>query len=171
MPTLRGTRVELRPVERDDADALRRIHVTPEVAAWWGRPDETFPFDDDPRTTSFSIFCDGAVVGLIQLSEELDPDYRYAWIDLYVDPAHHRRGIGIDAVRTAIQHLTEDRGHHRVTIDPASDNLPAIRCYEEAGFRPVGITRSSWRDTATGQWRDSLLMELVVAPPGAAASA
>jgi len=74
-------------------------------------------------------------------------------------------------VRTAIRHLTEDRGHHRVTIDPASDNLPAIRCYEEAGFRPVGITRSSWRDTATGQWRDSLLMELVVAPPGAAASA
>ena len=105
------------------------------------------------------------MAGLIQLSEEPDPDYRHAWIDIYVDPARHRQGIGLDALRTALRHLIEDRGHHRVTIDRAADNHPAIACYERAGFRPVGVTRSSWRDTLTGRWRDSLFMELVVEPP------
>jgi len=59
-------------------------------------------------------------------------------------------------------HLVVERGHHRVTIDPAADNHPAIRAYEKAGFRPVGVMRAAWRDFATGEWRDTLFMELVV---------
>lgn len=48
-----------------------------------------------------------------------------------------------------------------MTIDAAADNTPAIRCYEKAGFRRVGVMRAAWRDGWTGIWRDTLFMELV----------
>jgi hypothetical protein len=43
--------------------------------------------------------ADGRILGLIQFSEESDPDYRHASIDIYVDPAVHRQGIATDAIR------------------------------------------------------------------------
>jgi aminoglycoside 6'-N-acetyltransferase len=52
-----------------------------------------------------------------------------------------------------------DRGHHRLTIDPAVDNAAAVRCYTKAGFRPVGVLRQYERDGATGEWHDGLLMD------------
>ena len=45
-----------------------------------------------------------------------------------------------------VLHLVRDRGHHRLTIDPAAENAAAIRCYERAGFRRVGVMREYWRD-------------------------
>jgi aminoglycoside 6'-N-acetyltransferase len=161
---LPGDEITLRPIERGDAGALRTILATPEVAAWWGREDEGFPFDDEPNAVRFSILVAGEVAGLIQYVEETTPDYRHAGIDLYLAPTHHNRGLGTDAVATLARHLIEDRGHHRLTIDPAADNAAAIRCYEKVGFRPVGVMRSAWRDPE-GRWRDALFMELVRPAP------
>ncbi|HEX8759326.1 MAG TPA: hypothetical protein VF734_04960 [Pseudonocardiaceae bacterium] len=39
------------------------------------------------------------------------------------------------------RHLVRDRSHHRLVIDPAADNEPAIRCYSAVGFRSVGVLR------------------------------
>ena len=44
-------------------------------------------------------------------------------------------------MRTLGRHLIEDRGHHRLVIDPAVDNAAAIRCYAKVGFRTVGVMR------------------------------
>jgi aminoglycoside 6'-N-acetyltransferase len=159
---VRGERIELTPLAPADAAALLEIHLAPEVAAWWGPPEEGFPFDE-PESTRFTIRVQGEVGGLIQFGEETEPEYRHAWIDLFVDPRRHGRGIGTEAIGLVVEHLTAQLGHHRITIDPAAHNAAAIRCYEKAGFRTVGITRSSWRDPE-GRWRDSLLMELVAGP-------
>ena len=102
------------------------------------------------------------MAGMIQYGEEPEPDYRHAWVDIFVDPARGRSGIGTDAIRALVRHLTADRGHHRITIDPALDNVAAIGCYEKAGFRCVGTMEAAERDAGTGRWRDVLLMELVV---------
>ena len=67
--------------------------------------------------------------------------YRHANMDIFLDPAVHGRGVGTDAVRTLTRHLVRDRGHHRLVIDPAADNVAAIRCYAKVGFRPVGVMR------------------------------
>lgn len=151
----------LRPLAAVDAAELRRIHCTPEVARWWDLPDADFPWDE-PESERWTIEVDGAVVGLIQCWEETEPRYRHAGIDLFLDPARHGRGLGTVAVARLVRHLIDDRGHHRITIDPAVDNEAAIRAYAKAGFRTVGVMRRSERDIAGGGWHDSLLMELVV---------
>jgi aminoglycoside 6'-N-acetyltransferase len=150
----------LRPLAEDDAAELRRILETPEVARWWDVPHEDFPWDE-PESTRLTIEVDGAVAGLIQFSEELDAKYRHAAIDLFLDPALHGRGLGTEALRRVVRHLIEDRGHHRITIDPAAANVAAIRSYEKVGFRRVGVMRAYERDVGGGGWHDGLLMELV----------
>jgi aminoglycoside 6'-N-acetyltransferase len=150
----------LRPLAEGDEDELRRIHATPEVARWWDLPDSDFPWDE-PESTRLTIEVDGSVAGLIQFSEELEPKYRHAGIDLFLDPALHGRGVGTEAVRRVVRHLIDDRGHHRITIDPATANVAAIRAYEKAGFRRVGIMRRSERDSDGRGWHDALLMELL----------
>ena len=161
---LRGRTVTLRLAEEADVADLVRIRSTPEVRSRWRGDDlaaETRESIAAEDTEFYVIELDGRVAGAIQWSAEDDPDYRHASIDIYVDPAIHGRGTGTDAVRTLATHLIDDQGFHRLVIDPAADNAPAIRCYTKVGFRPVGIMRQYERGT-TG-WHDGLLMDLLAA--------
>jgi aminoglycoside 6'-N-acetyltransferase len=155
------TGLVLRPLVPGDAAELLRILQTPEVARWWDAPDPGFPLTDDPESTRLTIVCDNAVTGLTQYWEETEPKYRHAAIDIFLDPALHGRGLGTEAVRRVADLLFDERGHHRITIDPAVANAQAIRAYTKAGFRPVGTLRQYERDTGGDAWHDGLLMELL----------
>ena len=126
-----------------------------------GCPGRRLPARRRPRRDPLRDPRGRRLVGLVQYGEEDEPDFRHAWIDVFVTTERHGRGLGTDAVRTLARHLIEERGHHRVTIDPAADNAAAVRSYEKAGFRAVGVMRKAWRDPE-GVWRDALLMEIVV---------
>ena len=152
--------LRLRPLAQADAEELRRIHSTPEVARWWDLPDEEFPWDE-PQSTRLVIEVDGTVAGLVQFYEELEPKYRHAGIDLFLDPVLHGRGIGSEVVRRVVVRLIDEYRHHRITIDPATENVAAIRAYEKVGFRRVGVMRDSERDSDGSGWHDSLMMELL----------
>ena len=152
----------LRPLAPGDEVELRRILGEPAVARWWDAPEDDFPWEDDPETERLVIEVDGAVGGMIQFYEEPDPKYRHASIDLFLDPALHGRGLGTEAVRRVVRLLLDERGHHRITIDPAAANAAAIRAYEKVGFQPVGVMRRYERDVGGHGWHDGLLMELVV---------
>jgi aminoglycoside 6'-N-acetyltransferase len=151
----------LRPLAQGDEPELLRIHSTPEVVRWWDAPSEGFPWTDEPEATRLTIEVDGRVAGLVQFHEELEPKYRHAAIDIFLDPAVHGRGVGTEAVRRIARHLIEERGHHRITIDPAAANTAAIRAYEKVGFKPVGVMRRYERDVGGDGWHDGLLMELL----------
>ncbi len=151
----------LRPLAKGDEAELLRIHTTPEVALWWDVPDQGFPWSDEPESTRMTIEVDGAIAGMIQFSEEQTPKYRHATIDLFLDPALHGQGLGTEAVRRVVRQLIEERGHHRITIDPCTENVAAVRSYEKVGFRPVGVMRRYERRAGQEQWRDGLLMELL----------
>jgi aminoglycoside 6'-N-acetyltransferase len=133
------------------------------VAQWWGTeggPRSVAELYDGDLATRLAIEVDGAVVGFIQFEEEDDADYRHAGIDMFVGTAHQGRGIGSDALRTLARHLFEERGHHRLTIDPAAGNARAIAVYSRVGFRPVGIMRLYERGM-DGTWHDGLLMDML----------
>lgn len=162
-PTLTDGDLILRPAD-GDFEALLAILTDPTVARWWGhydmervRKDYGDPEDESVR---YIIEVGGEVAGLIQYSEETDPDYRHAGIDIALVEAFQGKGVGPRAIRRVIAHLIDDLGHHRVTIDPAAANRNAIRAYETVGFKPVGIMRNYERG-ADGAWHDGLLMDLL----------
>ena len=155
--TLEGSIVTLRPVQAEDLPALLAILDEPEVARWWRRSE--WERVDERDAVTFAILADGAVAGCIQSTEETDPDYFSAAVDIFVGTAAQGRGIGPDAMRTLVAWLVDVRGHHRLTVDPAAENARAIHVYESLGFRPVGILRRYER-VEDGVWRDALLLEL-----------
>jgi aminoglycoside 6'-N-acetyltransferase len=59
-----------------------------------------------------------------------------------------------------IDHFAE-RGHHRFTIDPSTENERAIRAYEKTGFKPIGVARRC-EQLREGEWTDGLMMDLLV---------
>jgi len=162
--TLHGQLVRLRPAAMTDAARLTEILAHPDVEAWWGPHDLTAVqakvSGQDDGSVPFAIEADGEIIGLIQYSEENEPNYRHAGIDVFLHPDWHGRGLGADALRTLARFLFEERGHHRITIDPAAHNERAIRSYQRVGFRPVGVLRQYERGP-DGDWHDGLLMDLL----------
>ncbi|MDY7099712.1 MAG: GNAT family protein [Actinomycetota bacterium] len=149
---------------------MAAIRRTPEVRARWHGDDieaellENLDDEDLEVLVVETLGGDGGageVIGSIQWYEEADDDYRHAGMDLYLDPSAHGRGHGSDAVATLARHLIETVGHHRLVIDPAADNVAAIRCYEKVGFKPVGVMRRYERDAEGDGWHDGLLMDLL----------
>jgi aminoglycoside 6'-N-acetyltransferase len=160
---LRGERVSLRPLEARDAPALGRIAAEPEVARWWlGLTERDILEKADPGEDAlvFAVELDGEVIGLAQAGEEADPDYRHASIDIFLGTAWHGQRFGTDAIRTLARWLFAERGHHRITIDPALANERAIRTYERVGFKRVGVMRRYERGR-DGEWHDGLLLDLL----------
>jgi aminoglycoside 6'-N-acetyltransferase len=185
LPILRGPRVALRPTTRRDILTLAAILLDPEVARWWPRYDaarvraelvaapgrDVWAIEVDPRVLSGSgrdpataVTSDDAgppaVVGAIHAWEQDDPGYRHAGIDLFLATAAQRRGLGPDAIRLVAAWLVDVRGHHRLTIDPAADNVAAVRAYRKVGFEPVGRLRAYERGL-NGEWHDAVLMEML----------
>jgi aminoglycoside 6'-N-acetyltransferase len=155
LPTLRTERLVLRPATESDLDALVALVTASE---WWGTGADR----DDVLLdgNAFVIEVEGEMAGWLGINEEREPEYRFAALDIILAPEYQDRGLGPEALRTAIDWLIEKRGHHRFTIDPAADNARAIAAYEKVGFRRVGIMRKCERGR-DGTWHDGLLMDLL----------
>jgi aminoglycoside 6'-N-acetyltransferase len=134
----------------------------PGVREWWGPLDDLRHTTDGLRNdgAAFAIEVDAALAGWLGYNEQTDPDYRHASLDIFLAPEYQDRGLGRAALRLAARWLFEQRGHHRLTIDPACENERAIRTYMAVGFRPVGTMRRYERG-ADGRWHDNLLMDLL----------
>jgi aminoglycoside 6'-N-acetyltransferase len=114
----------------------------------------------DDQSALLVVEDSGRIAGGIQYHEEQDPMYRHAGIDIYLSAAFQGRGTGRLAIALLAGWLFTERGHHRITIDPAAANEQAIRCYTAAGFRPVGVMRQYERGP-DGGFHDGLLMDLL----------
>jgi aminoglycoside 6'-N-acetyltransferase len=164
-PELTGNGVVLVPLRPEYIDRLAELIAEPSVARWWSDPPTWVQkrlIESDPEALGFAILAlpDRVVIGYIQAWENADPEFRHAGLDLYLGTASQGRGHGPDAIRTAIRWLIEERGHHRITIDPALANEHAIRAYEKVGFRRIGVLRE-YQLHGDGRWHDGLLMDLL----------
>jgi aminoglycoside 6'-N-acetyltransferase len=163
-PVLAGRRVRIRPGRPGDAPRLRAILAEPSVSWWWGEPDPVTVIEEDLRGGGSAVLLvvelDGQVAGGISYDEENDPMYRHARIDIYLGSRFQGHSAGAEAVGLLARFLFEQRGHHRITIDPAAANRQAIRSYAKVGFRPVGVMRQYERG-GDGHFHDGLLMDLL----------
>jgi aminoglycoside 6'-N-acetyltransferase len=163
-PPLQGDRLELRPLVEADLPAVETMLAEPDVARWWGRHDEAQirrDLIDDPEWAVLAIEVDGAFAGIVAYGEEDDPMYRSASVDITLADGFRGRGLGPEAIVVLARWLHGERGHHRLTIDPAAENAMAISAYESVGFKRVGVMRRYERG-ADGNLRDGLLMDLLL---------
>lgn len=156
--------MRLRPATPADVAVLAAIRATPQVRERWRGEDFEAEVAESLSEDGLHVLAiergDDGVVGAIQWAAEEDPEYHHASVDMFLHPSVHGRGLGTDAARTLCRYLVEVEGIHRLTIDPAADNVAAIRCYEKVGFRRVGVMRQYER-AADGTWHDGLLMDLL----------
>lgn len=160
-PALHGERLTLRPAVEADVPALLELLAEEEVRAWWGVYDAPRVRRELAEIATWAIEVDGVVGGWLHTNEEREPSYPSVAFDVLVGKRLRGGGYGREALRVAIGWFAQVHGHHRFTIDPAAENLRAIRAYEAIGFRRVGVLRRYER-APDGLWRDGLLMELVL---------
>lgn len=157
LATLSDGDLVLRPSRPADAATLLDLLLEPAVHAWWG--DNDLESVTDEIVGAWTLEIAGAIAGLLECHEETEPMYPEVAFDIMLGTRWHGHGYGRRALRLAIDYFI-DRGYHRFSIDPAAANEPAIRCYAAVGFQPVGILRRAER-APSGEWRDSLLMDLL----------
>ena len=163
--TLDSERFLLRPIVAQDAEPLAAILGEPGVRRWWtnfdlARVERELVHHDDDDETYYLIEIAGEVAGAIDCHEENEPDFRHAGIDLFLGERWQGQGYGPEAIRAVARMLIDVRGHHRLVIDPAADNVNAIAAYARVGFQPVGVMRNYTR-SENGDWIDGLLMDLL----------
>lgn len=145
--------VELRPMRVDDVDLLRRWDDDPDVAAalggrgadWYDWPAELVR--DLPWRELLIAEEKGRPIGFVQLIDAREEESHYwadvkpgTWaLDIWIgSPRDRGRGLGAQAVRTAVARIFENTSASAVVIDPQVGNRRAIAFYERLGFERVG---------------------------------
>ena len=171
---LRGAKVVLRAVERDDV----------EVLAGWAQDYDTWPqvtdkpyvpktvadtlraFDaegsEDYRATGkhvpFAITAADQLVGGVALWD-IDLHNRCGHLGISLGPDFRGLGYGSDACRVLLRYAFVDRGLHRVQLEVLADNTTALTSYRAVGFVEEGRMReSAW---VTGAFVDEVYMSVL----------
>jgi aminoglycoside 6'-N-acetyltransferase len=151
---MRSTCYTFRPMQAADLQLVRRWLAAPQVARWWGDPDEQYALvSEDLRHPSMAQF--------IVASD----DRPFAYLQCYDPTAWPNNGFGAqpDGARGIDQFIGEpdmiDCGHGsalirdftdgllaagtpRVVTDPDPENARAIRSYEKAGFHKARLVET-----------------------------
>jgi RimJ/RimL family protein N-acetyltransferase len=154
------SRIKFEKVTEADLPMLVEWHRHPHVAEWWGAcgsvdeaREEYLPRAEDASAAiPYIAYLDGEAIGFAQSyvamaagdgwwTEERDPGVR--GIDQFLaDERRLGQGLGTRMVREFVEFLFRDLSVTRIQADPAPGNARAIRCYEKAGFRRVGIVET-----------------------------
>ncbi|MCL4078678.1 N-acetyltransferase family protein [Coriobacteriia bacterium Es71-Z0120] len=161
--------MRIRPATPDDAAAIAAIynHAVENTTATF----DTEPVTAESRKTWLAargpehpvvVAEDGeAVVGWAALSPWSDRcAYRSSVeMSVYVDPQHHRRGIG----RALAEHLigvAPSLGVHAILARICTENAPSLAMVEKLGFEPCGVQREVGRKF--DRWLDVAVYELLL---------
>mgnify|MGYP003851773773 FL=1 len=157
---IEGETVDLRPIEREDADFLRELSHHPRVRGYAG-PDapesgeahESALLDRIARDDAVELLvCDGdEPVGDVSLAPI---DDRRGWANLgyAVHPDHQGEGYATEAARLIVDHGFAALGLHRVSATIHAGNEASKRVAEKLGFTHEGTKRDD--DFLDGEYVD-----------------
>ena len=151
------TEITLKPFEQNDFARLIGWIRSPEFLLQWAGSIFAYPLDkaqllvylkgsqDNPPTRKIykaTQLQSNAVVGHIELND-IDPRHKSATVcRVLVGEAHLRsKGIGSQMVRKLLEIGFDQLGLHRIDLVVFDFNIPAIKCYERAGFLKEGHFR------------------------------
>ena len=169
---LRGEKVRLRPIEREDLPRFVRWFGDPEVRRhlsfylppslaqeerWFERLQERLARNEDLVLAIETL--EGGHIGNIGL-HRINWKDRNAELGIAIgEKEYWDQGYGTDAIRTLLRVAFEEMNLHRVQLRVDVDNLRGIRCYEKCGFRREGTLRDMvFRE---GAYRDQLIMSIL----------
>lgn len=118
----------------------------------------------DPDKRNYFICVNDKPIGVASITRDfpalLKQDGHTAWLGICIgDPEWRSRGIG-KTVMALYEAECRKLGYQRIELGVFSHNAGAIRLYEKAGFREIGIIPHF--TYSQGEWRDDIRMEKII---------
>lgn len=165
---LRGPRVRLRPLERDDLPRYAELYSDLEVNLSYGglgvseslsklqRRYDAGEFDATDRRLHLVVEAEGEVIGQVSLENEENLPSRTAMFGILVGARHLGRGYGTEASTVLLNYAFAVLGYHKINLDLFEYNARALAMYEKLGFVHEGRRRENhW---SRGRFWDDILM-------------
>lgn len=168
---IRGQLTVLRPIERDDLDALWRWYNDPEVMYYWAEPSLLSRDELESRYPANGLGgSTGQMHWLLITTQAGEPIGRIGYVDLdrrnrraeiaiqIGERAYWGRGFGSDAIIAYLGHLFHEQNLHKVWLRVEAFNPRALRAYERCGFRRDGVFRD--HTFLGGRYYDAIVMSI-----------
>jgi diamine N-acetyltransferase len=166
---LRGSRVRLRPLEREDLPRYQELFSEPEINLRFGglgvpeslsrlqRRFDGGEFDTTDRFLQLAIETEDTLIGVMVLRNEENLPSRSATFGIIIgDRAYHDRGYGTEASTLLLDYAFAVLGYHKINLDFFEYNARAGAMYEKLGFVLEGRRRENhW---SHGRFWDYILM-------------
>jgi diamine N-acetyltransferase len=166
-----GENVALGPLTIDHAPAIARWYSDFGTMRTWGylpgprsleQVRQYFQADGflgNPKTAAFAVYETGSweLIGMAGVFQ-IDHANRTAELFAMIGEARYRgQGFGTEATRLVLDYAFLGLGLANIVLRVVADNAGAIRAYEKAGFRSIGVRHAS--KLIGGELHDSLYME------------
>lgn len=173
MPHWKDGPLSVRPLRDGDAALLLRWLTDPRVLEFYEGRDAHFTLETireeffDGALTRLIVEWEGRPAGYVQLypveGEDREeyafdgPEQRVFAMDQFLgEPELWGHGVGRRFIRLLLEFLFGEKGAQAVLLDPHTDNVRAIRCYEACGFRKEKLLPA--HELHEGTMRDCWLM-------------
>ena len=162
---------EIRPATEGDLSFVTKIYAH---AVLHGTATfELTPPDLAEMTRRYRVLMDGAFPYLVAVLDGIVVGYAYAGAyrprpayrftvenSIYLDPAIHRRGIGMKLMRRLIDDC-ETRGYRQmIAVIGDSANAGSIGLHSACGFQMIGTHPNV--GLKFGRWLDTVMMQLAL---------
>ncbi|MDP9343106.1 MAG: GNAT family N-acetyltransferase [Actinomycetota bacterium] len=168
---LKGERVILRPIEKEDAARLWELLQTVEVKTRAedrppvprSRSEEEAELERDPgpgagESAWFAVEAEGEVVGMCGL-HHIDHYNGVCDLGVKLGQEYWGRGYGQDAIRTIVEYAFRHMNMRKVGLGVLADDARAVGAYRKVGFVEEGrLRQQNWHD---GAYRDTLRMAIL----------
>ncbi|MBA3948289.1 MAG: GNAT family N-acetyltransferase [Herpetosiphonaceae bacterium] len=158
----RGEHIFLRRPEAQDAAELIQLNkASIELHTGWTTPPTTpeqyAMYLERTQHDDFAGFfvcrsADGAIVGVVNLSQIFRSPFQNAMMGYYAGAPFAGQGYMTEAVGLVLKHTFETLLLHRIEANIQPDNLPSIALAKRLGFTLEGYSRRYLQ--IGGHWRD-----------------